>query len=89
MITEVGPVEVARDGSAASTRRSSRNEPASVDEMVISLVAKGVTTGEVQAQLAEVYGAEVSRETISRITAPTDGVRSRHARPCPLTANRS
>ena len=28
---------------------------------------------EVQAHLAELYGAEVSRETISRITAPTDG----------------
>ena len=36
--------------------------------MVISLVAKGLTTGEVQAHLAEIYGAEVSRETISTIT---------------------
>ena len=34
----------------------------------ISLVAKGLTTGEVQAHLAEVYGAEVSRDTISAIT---------------------
>jgi putative transposase len=39
-----------------------------VDEMVISLVAKGLTTGEVQAHMAEVYGADVSRDTISRIT---------------------
>jgi transposase-like protein len=39
-----------------------------VDEMVISLAAKGLTTGEVQAHLAEVYGAEVSRQTISTIT---------------------
>lgn len=39
-----------------------------VDEMVISLAAKGLTTGEVQAHLAEVYGAEVSRRTISTIT---------------------
>ena len=31
-------------------------------------MAKGLTTGEVQAHLAEVYGAEVSRETISKIT---------------------
>jgi transposase-like protein len=36
--------------------------------MVISLAAKGLTTGEVQAHLAEVYGAEVSRQTISTIT---------------------
>lgn len=39
-----------------------------VDEMVISLTAKGLTTGEVSAHLAEVYGASVSRETISKIT---------------------
>jgi len=36
--------------------------------MVISLSAKGLTTGEVQAHLAEVYGADVSRQTISTIT---------------------
>jgi putative transposase len=35
---------------------------------VISLSAKGLTTGEVAAHLAEVYGAEVSRQTISTIT---------------------
>jgi hypothetical protein len=35
---------------------------------VISLVAKGLTTGEVQAHLAEIYGAEISRDTISTIT---------------------
>jgi len=39
-----------------------------VDEMVISLAAKGLTTGEISAHLAEVYGAEVSRQTISTIT---------------------
>ena len=36
--------------------------------MVISLSAKGLTTGEISAHLAEVYGAEVSRQTISTIT---------------------
>jgi transposase-like protein len=39
-----------------------------VDEMVISLAAKGLTTGAICAHLAEVYGAEVSRQTISTIT---------------------
>jgi hypothetical protein len=39
-----------------------------VDEMVISLAAKGLTTGEISAHLAEVYGAQVSRQTISTIT---------------------
>ncbi len=39
-----------------------------VEDLVVSLVAKGLTTGEVQAHLAEIYGAEVSRQTISTIT---------------------
>lgn len=33
-----------------------------------SLHAKGLTTGEISAHFAEIYGASVSRETISRIT---------------------
>ena len=36
--------------------------------MVISLTAKGLTTGEVQAHLAEVYGTSMSREQVSKIT---------------------
>jgi putative transposase len=39
-----------------------------VDEVVLSLYAKGLTTGEISAHFAEVYGASVSKETISRIT---------------------
>jgi putative transposase len=39
-----------------------------VDEIVLSLSARGLTTGEIAAHFAEVYGARVSRDTISRIT---------------------
>jgi transposase-like protein len=39
-----------------------------VDEVVLSLYAKGLTTGEISAHFAEVYGASVSKETVSRIT---------------------
>ncbi|KJS51002.1 transposase, partial [Streptomyces rubellomurinus subsp. indigoferus] len=39
-----------------------------VDEMVLSLSARGLTHGEISAHLAEVYGAEVSKQTISTIT---------------------
>jgi transposase-like protein len=38
------------------------------DEAILSLYAKGLTTGEIQAHLADVYGADVSRELISKIT---------------------
>jgi putative transposase len=39
-----------------------------VDEIVLSLYAKGLTTGEISAHFTEIYGALISKETISRIT---------------------
>jgi putative transposase len=39
-----------------------------VDEIVLSLYAKGLTTGEISAHFDQIYGASVSKETISRIT---------------------
>ena len=39
-----------------------------VDEIVLSLTAKGLTTGEISAHFAEIYGASVSKEPVSRIT---------------------
>ena len=50
--------------------------------MVISLCAKGLTTGEIQAHLSEVYSADISRETISKFTgAGLDEVNGWLARP--------
>src|SRR5512132_1172302 len=39
-----------------------------VDAVVLSLYARGLTTGEISAHFAEVYGASVSKDTVSRIT---------------------
>ncbi len=39
-----------------------------VDEIMLSLYAKGLTTGEISAHFADIYGASVSKETVSRIT---------------------
>jgi putative transposase len=39
-----------------------------VDEIALSLYAKGLTTGEISAHFAEIYGASVLKETVSRIT---------------------
>jgi hypothetical protein len=42
--------------------------------MVISLPAKGLTHGEIAAHLAEVYGAEVSKQTITTtLDQPVEG----------------
>jgi len=73
VITEVGPVEIDtprdRDGTfEPATVKKRQRRLNGVDSMVISLTAKGLTTGEVEAHLAEVYGTEISRETISKIT---------------------
>ncbi|MGW4116134.1 IS256 family transposase [Actinosynnema sp. NPDC004786] len=73
VLTDVGPVEidVPRDRNASFEPRivaKRQRRLTGVDEMVISLFAKGLTTGEISAHLAEVYGAEVSRQTISTIT---------------------
>lgn len=70
MLTDVGPVGIAvpRDGEGSFEPKIVMKRLTGVDKMVISLSAKGLTTGEVQAHLAEVYGAEISRQTISTIT---------------------
>src|SRR5690349_4335846 len=73
VLTDVGPVEIDmprdRDASFAPVIVAKRQRRlGGVDDMVISLVAKGLTTGEVQAHLAEIYGTEVSRDQISTIT---------------------
>jgi transposase-like protein len=39
-----------------------------VDEIVLWLYARGLTTGEISAHFNQIYGAQVSKETISRIT---------------------
>ncbi|MBE1534270.1 transposase-like protein [Actinomadura algeriensis] len=71
--TEVGPVEidVPRDRDATfepKIVRKRQRRLTGVDEMVLSLSAKGLTHGEISAHLAEVYGASVSKQTISTIT---------------------
>ena len=73
VLTDIGPVDIDvprdRDGSFdPKTVKKRQRRLGGVDAMVISLCAKGLTTGEISAHLAEVYGAEVSKETISKIT---------------------
>jgi putative transposase len=73
VITESGPVEITvpRDRAGSFTPqlvKKRQRRPGGVDEMVLSLSAKGLTHGEICAHLAEVYGAEISRSTISTIT---------------------
>jgi transposase-like protein len=64
-------IEVPRDRAATfepQIVRKRQRRLSGVDEIVLSLYAKGLTTGEISAHFAEVYGASVSKETVSRIT---------------------
>ncbi|GHD95999.1 hypothetical protein GCM10010508_63010 [Streptomyces naganishii JCM 4654] len=66
VLTDVGPVEVKvpRDTSGTFEPQivgKRQRRPTGVDEMVLSLSAKGLTHGEIAAHLAEVYGTEVSK----------------------------
>ena len=73
MLTEIGPVplDVPRD-------RKGEFEPLIVpkharrvegfNEAIVSLYARGLTTGEIRGHLGEIYGVEVSRDLISRVT---------------------
>jgi transposase-like protein len=71
--TEIGevPIRVPRDRNGTfdpqlvphGTRRLD-----GLEAQVISLYASGLTTGEIQGHLAEIYGTSVSRDTVSRIT---------------------
>jgi putative transposase len=74
--TEIGEVEL-----AVPRDRNGTFEPVTVPKHqrrldglagnVISLYAQGMTTGDIQAHLLDIYGTEISRETISKIT---DGI---------------
>ncbi|MEU2032622.1 IS256 family transposase [Nocardia amamiensis] len=65
------PIEVPRDRDGSfqpQIVKKRQRRLAGVDEIVLSLYAKGLTTGEISAHFSEIYGASVSKETVSRIT---------------------
>ena len=73
VVTEIGDVElrVPRDRNATFEPVTVPKYQRRLDGLsgkVISLYAKGLTTGDIQQHLLEIYGTEVSRETISKIT---------------------
>jgi putative transposase len=73
VLSEIGPVEieVPRDTNSSfepQIVKKRRRRLTGIDQIVLSLTAKGLTTGEVAAHFADVYGATVSKDTISWIT---------------------
>ena len=73
VLTEIGPVEIEvprdPDGSfEPQIVKKRQRRLTGIDEIVLSLTAKGLTTGEIAAHFDDVYGATVSKDTICRIT---------------------
>ena len=73
VLTEVGAVQIDfprdREGSfQPKIVRKRQRRLDGIDEIVLSLTARGLTTGEVAAHFDDVYGASVSKDTISKIT---------------------
>lgn len=87
LLTEAGPVDIEvprdRDSSFEPQLVAKRQRRLTgLDDLVISLSAKGLTHGEICAHLAEVYGAAVSKQTISTITDRVlDGLAEWQSRP--------
>jgi putative transposase len=65
-------IEVPRDRNGSFEPRivpKRQRRLGQVDDMILSLYARGMTTRDIQAHLAEVYGAEVSPALISNVTS--------------------
>ena len=71
--TKAGPVEidVPRDRAGTFTPqivKKRQRRLGSIEDVVLSLSARGMTHGDIAAHLADVYGSQVSKTTISTIT---------------------
>lgn len=79
VLTKAGPLEVDVPRDRAGTFEpvavaKRQRRLGSIEDVVLSLSARGMTHGDISAHLADVYGSQVSKTTISTIT---DGVLER------------
>jgi putative transposase len=87
VLTTHGPVPVAvpRDRAGSFEPKivpKHARRLGSIEDMVLSLYARGMTTRDIKAHLAEVYGVETSHETVAKITdVVSDEIASWQTRP--------
>lgn len=85
--TSAGPVdiEVPRDRNGSFEPRivpKRARRIGNIDEMILSLYSRGMTTRDIEAHLREVYGISASRELISNVTdVVEDEIKAWQARP--------
>lgn len=87
VLTKAGPVEIEVPRDRAGTFepvvvRKRQRRLGSIEDVVLSLSARGMTHGDISAHLADVYGSDVSKTTISTITDKVlDGMAEWQGRP--------
>ena len=87
MITDQGPVRIDtprdRDGSfEPKIVRKRQRRFVGFDDKILALYSRGLSTRDIEAHLAEIYGVKVGRELISKVTdAVMDDVREWAKRP--------
>ena len=87
LITDQGPVpvELPRDREGSFEPQlvpKHQRRFAGFDDKIVSMYARGMSTREISKHLEEIYGVEVGRDTISRVTdAVLDDVKEWQARP--------
>jgi putative transposase len=87
LATEHGPVRIRtprdRNGSfAPQLVRKGQRRFQGFDDKILALYARGLSTRDIEAHLAELYGVQVGRDLISRVTdAVLDDVRAWQSRP--------
>ena len=87
VLTKAGPVEIDVPRDRVGTFepvvvRKRQRRLGSIEDVVLSLSARGMTHGDISAHLADVYGSEVSKTTISTITDKVlDGMAEWQGRP--------
>ncbi len=72
--TEHGPVQIDRPRDRAGSFepqivKNGQRRFEGFDEQIVAMYARGMTTRDIEAHLAEIYGTSVGRDTISRVTA--------------------
>src|SRR5436190_4628165 len=87
LVTEHGPVRIKTPRDRTGTFepqlvRKGRRRFEGFDDKIVALYARGLSTRDIEAHLAEVYGVKVGRDLISRVTdAVMDDVRAWQQRP--------
>src|SRR5947207_1224116 len=87
LVTEHGPVRIKTPRDRTGTFepqlvRKRRRRFEGFDDKIVALYARGLSTRDIEAHLAEIYGVKVGRDLISRVTdAVMDDVRAWQQRP--------